>query len=124
MPEESANVPGHNDDTMRRLERRVEDLEFATRQENRWWRGGLIAALVLVALSILIAGHHRHHHPPPPMMGMTQGWGGPRMMPYGPPPPPYSGYGPAPGYDGPPEGWRHHQWEGPAPETQPQQPKG
>ena len=123
MPEESANVPGQNDETIRRLERRIENLELATLQENRWWRGGLIAALVLLAFSIMIAGHHRHHHPPPPMMGMQQGWGGPRMMPYGPLPPPYYGYGPGGDY-GPPQGWRHHQWEAPAPETQPQQPKG
>ena len=122
MPEESTNNPGQNDDAMRRLDRRIESLEFAAQRENRWWRGGLIAALVLVALSILIAGHRRRHTPPP-MMGM-RGCYGPRMMPYGPPPPPYSGYGPGGGYYGPPEGWRYRQWNGPGPESQPPPPKG
>src|ERR1039458_5141045 len=88
VPEESISTPGQNDDALGRLERRIESLEFAAQREDRWWRGGLIAALVLVALSILIAGHHRHHHPPP-MTGM-RGCEGQRMMPYGPPPPPYS----------------------------------
>ncbi|MFZ0246707.1 hypothetical protein [Candidatus Binatus sp.] len=120
MPEESISTPGQNDDALGRLERRIESLEFATQRENRWWRGGLIAALVLVALSILIAGHHRHHHPPP-MMGM-RGCEGPRMMPYSPPPPPYSGYGPGGGYYGPPEGWHYRQWNGPGREAQPPPP--
>ena len=120
MPEESTSTPGQNDDALGRLERRIESLELTTQWENRWWRGGLIAALVLVALSILIAGHHRHHHRPP-MMGM-RGCEGPRMMPYGPPPPPYSGYGPGGGYYGPPEGSR--QRNGPGPEAQPPAPQG
>jgi hypothetical protein len=96
----------------------------------------LIAALVLVALSILIAGHHRHHHPPPMMgsgmMGMRGGCQGQRMMPYGPPPPydapppTYWGYGRGyrPGGDyGPPEGLRHHHWDGPSPEGSQPPPK-
>ena len=123
MPEESIGTPSPqspNDDAIRRLERRIESLEYAAKHENKWWRGGLIAALVLVALSILIAGHHRHHHPPPGvmmgpgMMGM-RGWQGGERTPYGPPPPPNWGY--RPGY-GPQEGW-HHQWNGPGPEGQP-----
>ena len=122
MPEESTSTPGQNDEALGRLERRIESLEFATQRENRWWRGGLIAALVLVALSIFIAGHHRHHQPSS-MMG-TRGWEGPRMMPYGPPPPPYSGYGPGGCYYGPPEGWHYRQWNGPGPEAQPPPPKG
>jgi len=122
VPEESISTAGQNDDALRRLERRIESLELATRQENRWWRGGLIGALVLLAFSILIAGHHRHHHSPP-MMGM-RGWDGPRMMPYGPPPPPYWEYGPGGGYYGPPEGWHYRQWNGPHPEAQPTPPKG
>lgn len=125
MPEETTGTPGQpsqNDDALRRLERRIESLEFATQQENRWWRGGLIAALVLVAFSILIAGHHRRHHPPPQMMGMMGGCQGPRMMPYGPAQPPY--WGPGSGYYGPPEGWHHRQWNGPEPEAQPPPPKG
>jgi len=121
VPEESISTPGQNDDALGRLERRIESIEFATQRENRWWRGGLIAALVLVALSILVAGHHRHHHPPP-MMGM-RGCEGPRMMPYSPPPPPYSGYGPGGGYYGPPEGWHYRQWNGPGREAQPPPPK-
>jgi hypothetical protein len=122
VPEESTSTPGQNDDALRRLERRLESLEYATERENRWWRGGLIAALVLVAFSILIAGHHRHHHPP--MMGMTGTMGpsceGPRMMPYG--PSPYWGYGPGGGY-GPPECRHHRQWNGPGPDGPPP-PKG
>ena len=121
MPEESTGTPGQNGDALRSLGRRVESLEFATRQENRWWRGGLIAALVLLAFSILIAGHHRHRHPSP-IMGM-RGCDGPRMMPYGPPPPPYW-YGPGGGYYGPPEGWRYRQRNGPGPQVQPTPPKG
>jgi hypothetical protein len=116
VPEESISTP-QNDDAIRRLERRIENLEFATRQENRWWRGGLIAALVLVALSILIAGHRRHHCPPP-MMGM-RGWAMPHTMPYAPGPPPY--YGPG-GYYGPPEGWRDRPWNPPGSQMQQQQP--
>lgn len=130
MPEESTSTPGQNDDALRRLERRIENIEYAAERENKWWRGGLIAALVLVALSILIAGHHRHHHPSPGMgmMGMTGMMGrsceGPRMMPYGPPPPPpYWGYGPGGGNYGPPEGWHHRQWNGPGPDGPPP-PKG
>jgi hypothetical protein len=120
LPEEAVGTPDHNDDALGRLERRIASLEYAAQQENRWWRGGLIAALVLVALSILIAGHHRHHRP----LMMGQGWGrGPRMLPYGPPPPPNWGYGPGGGYYGPPDGWRYRQWNGPGPENQ-QQPKG
>ena len=116
MPEESISTPGPNDDALRRLEHRIESLEYAAQQENRWWRGGLIAALVLVALSILIAGHHRHRH------HMMMGWQGRQMMPYGPPPPPYPDYG----YYGGPQGWHHRQWDGPGPgfEAQPQPPKG
>ncbi len=120
MPEESTSTPGQNDDAIRRLERRIESLEFATRQENRWWRGGLIAALVLVALSILIAGHHRRHHCPP-MMGM-RGWEMPHTMPYAPGPPPY--YGPGGYYGPPPEGWRYHPGNVPGSQVQPPAPKG
>jgi hypothetical protein len=115
VPEESGNPPNQHDETVRRLERRIENLERAADRENKWWRGGLIAALVLVALSILIAGHHRRHRPPPIGMGGPmgmQGWGGPRMMPYGPPPPPNWGYGPGPGWGGP-QNWHYHQWNGP-----------
>ena len=137
MPEESTGTPGpqspqssqssqsSNDDAIRRLERRIESLEYAAQQENKWWRGGLIAALVLVALSILIAGHHRHHHPPPGMMGMGMmgSCQGPRMMPYGPPPPNW-GYGQGGNYGyGPQEGWRHHrEWNGPGAEAPPPPP--
>ena len=128
MPEESPSTPASNDDAIRRLERRIESLEYAAQHENKWWRGGLIAALVLIALSILIAGHHRHHHPPPMgpagMMGM-QGWQGPRMMPYGPPPPPpWWGYGRGDGNYGPPEGWQHRHWDGPGSEGPQPPPKG
>lgn len=125
MPEETIppSPPTPTDDAIRRLERRIEALEYAAQSENRWWRGGLIAALVLVALSILILAHHRHHHRPPPrppMAGMMgPGWQG-RMMPYG-PPPPYWGWGPGrppgPEYWGPPEWWHRRDWNGPAPET-------
>jgi hypothetical protein len=121
LAEESPSTPGQNDDALKRLERRIENLEVAAQRENRWWRGGLIAALALVALSILIAGHHRHHHPQPEMP--MPGWGGPRLMPYGPPPPPYWGYGPGGGYYGPPEGWRYRQWNRPSPEAPPPPPK-
>jgi hypothetical protein len=129
--------PNPNDESLRRLERRLEHLEMTAERENRWWRAGLIAALVLIALSILIAGHHRHH--PPPMRGMggpmgMQGWDGPRMMPYGPPPPPYwgYGYGQGRGFDGPPDGWHHHHrndsgngpGNGPGGDEGPQGPKG
>jgi hypothetical protein len=120
MAEESTSTPSPNDDALGRIERRIESLEFATQRENRWWRGGLIAALVLVALSILIAGHHRYKYPP---MMETRGCEGARMMPYGPPPPPYWGYGPGGGYYGPPEGGPR-QWNGPGPEAQPRPPKG
>ena len=143
MPEESFPTPNPNDDAIRRLERRIENLEYAAQSENRWWRGGLIAALVLVALSILIAGHRRHHRPPPfPQMGsMGQmgpgmmapgtygGWQGPRMMPYGPPPPPpYWGGQGDPRFFGPQERWEwhHHQQDdgpGPGPQAQPEQQK-
>ncbi len=129
MPEESGNPPNQHDETLRRLERRIESLEYAADRENKWWRGGLIAALVLVALSILIAGHHRHHRPPMMVMrdGMgMQGWGGPRMMPYGPPPPPPYwgyGYGPGPGMGGR-QGWQHRQWDGPGSDGPPLPPKG
>ena len=75
MPEESGNPPNNHDETLRRLERRIESLEYAADRENKWWRGGLIAALVLVALSILIAGHHRRHRPQHGMMGMCSGMG-------------------------------------------------
>ncbi len=128
MPEESGNPPNHNDDAVRRLERRIESLEYAAQHENKYWRGGLIAALVLVALSILIAGHHRHHRPPMGMMGnmgmmgMKGSCEGPRMMPYGPPPPPYWGYGPGPGWGGS-QGWHHRQWDGPGADGPPP-PKG
>ncbi len=121
MAEESGTAPGQNDDALKQLERRLEALEIATLRENRWWRGGLIAALVLVALSILIAGHRRHNRrlPTTPMSG----WGGQRMMPYGPPPPPYGwGYGPGGGY-WPPQGWRFRQWNRPSPEAPPPPPK-
>jgi hypothetical protein len=124
MPEESSSSPGQNDEALRRLERRIEGLEYAAQRENKWWRGGLIAALVLVALSILIAGHHRHHHPPPMMgsgmMGM-RGCQGQGMMPYCPPPPTFWDYGRG-GY-GPPEAWRHHQWNGPGPNSPQPPPK-
>ena len=76
MPEESGNPPNQHDETLRRLERRIESLEYAADRENKWWRGGLIAALVLVALSILIAGHHRHHRPPTMVMRDGQGMQG------------------------------------------------
>jgi hypothetical protein len=133
VPEESINTPGPNDEAIRRLERRIESLEYAAQQENRWWRGGLIAALVLVALSILIAGHHRRHRPPPvgpmgPMgqmgqMGMMGGWQRQRMMPYGPPPPPPNwGYGPGRNY-GPSDRWNHRYWDAPESEGQPPPPK-
>jgi len=124
VPEESTNPPGPNDETLRRLERRIESLEYAAQHENKYWRGGLIAALVLVALSILIAGHHRHHRPPMGIGGMMGSCEGPRMMPYGPPPPPpYWGYGQGGGY-GPPQGWHHRQWDGPGPDGPPPPPKG
>ena len=129
MPEEvsgTINPANSNGDAIRRLERRIESLEYAADRENKWWRGGLIAALVLVALSILIAGHHRHHRPPPGMGGMGMGMmgrgcDGPRSM-YGPPPPP-PWWANRPGNNwGPPEGYhRHHEWgnfqhpEGPPP---------
>jgi len=138
VPEESMSSPGPNDDGIRRLERRLEALEYAAQSENRWWRGGLIAALVLIALSILIAGHRRHHHhhhwPPPPRMmgqgmmgpGMMGGWQqGPQMMPNEEMPRNF-GYGPGPqggGWHkfGPPPGlWQQHQQENaPGPEAPP-----
>jgi hypothetical protein len=126
VPEESGNPPGQNDETLRRLERRIENLEHAALHENKYWRGGLIAALVLVALAILIAGHHRHRRPPMGMMGqmgggMSGSCQGPRMMLYGPPPPPYWGYDPGNGY-GPQDGWHHRRWDGPGSEG-PQPPK-
>jgi len=132
VPEESTSSPSPNDDAIRRLERRLEALEYVAQTENRWWRGGLIAALVLVALSILILAHHRHHPPPPFVMGrMGPGMmGGEGMMPYGPPPPywgpgPQSGYG----YGPPPWGWHHHHHDndddgpGAQPEMQPPGPQ-
>ena len=125
MPEEAASSPGPNEDAIRRLERRLETLEYAAERENRWWRGGLIAALLLVALSILIAGHHRHERMMMMARGAQMGMGcdGLRMMPYGPPAaPPYWGYGPGPGWSGP-QGWRYRQWNGPGPEGPPP-PKG
>jgi hypothetical protein len=128
VPEESNGSPNPNDETLRRLERRIESLERATEHENKWWRGGLIAALVLIALSVLIAGHHRRRHRPPmgPMCQMGgPGWGGPRMMPYGPPPPPRWGYGPGGGSGyGNPQGWQYHQWNGPGSDGPPPPPKG
>ena len=125
MPEESGNPPNNHDETLRRLERRIENLEYAADRENKWWRGGLIAALVLIALSILIAGHHRHRRPPHGMMGMCgqTDMQGPRMMPYGPPPPPPNwGYGPGPGWGGQ-QRWRYRQWNGPGSDG-PLPPKG
>jgi hypothetical protein len=129
VPEESTGTPGtsnQNDDAVRRLERRIESLEYAAQHENKWWRGGLIAALVLVALSILIAGHHRHHRLPRGMMAGMAGMGmmgscqGPRLMPYAPPPPPPNwGYGPGGGYYGPQQGWQPRQWNGPGPDGPP-----
>ena len=132
MPEESMASP--NDDAIRRLERRLEALEYAAQSENRWWRGGLIAALVLVALSILIAGHrHRHHWPPPPpMMGQGMMGGCEPQMPYGSPygqMPPNWGYGSGPQggggwrHFGPPEMWQHQHENAPAPEAPPPPPK-
>jgi hypothetical protein len=148
VPEESIGTPGPNDDAIRRLERRLEAFELAAQTENRWWRGGLIAALVLLAFAILVAAHHRHRaerfmlsrmgsgQMAPGQMGMPgpewQGQG-PRMMPYGPPPPPNWGYGPGPQggygeYYGPPPWARHHHHDddgqgGPDSE-QPPPPKG
>jgi len=127
VPEESIGTPGPNDDAIRRLERRLEAFELAAQNENRWWRGGLIAALVLVALSIMIARHHRHCPLPPRItMGqMGEGWQGPRMMPYGPPPNWDYGPGPQGGYGdyGPPWGWHHrHHDDGPGPEGEPPPP--
>jgi hypothetical protein len=138
VPEEAMSSP--NDDAIRRLERRLEALEYAAQSENRWWRGGLIAALVLIALSILIASHRRHHHhwppPPPPRMmgqgmmgpGMMGGWQQGPQMPYGQMPPNF-GYGPGPqggGWHkfGPPPGmWQHREENAPGPEAPPAPPK-
>ena len=143
MPEESFPTPNPNDDAIRRLERRIENLEYAAQSENRWWRGGLIAALVLIALSILVASHRHRHRLPPQMMGqmapgmmapgmmapgMMGGWQGPRVMPYGPPPPQYWGGQGDPRFFGPQERWEWHHREhddgpGPGPEAQPEQQK-
>ena len=120
-PPNPPNPPGPGDETLRRLERRIEYLEHAIQQENKWWRGGLIATLIFLALAILIAGHHRNRRPP---MGMMAGCRGMRMMPYGPPPPPDWGYGQGGGWGPPPHGWRYHQWNGPGSDGPPPPPKG